>query len=135
MKTIKTILITGASSGFGKLVAFDLAQKGHNVIATAQTWPEVTELKNEAKAKGIKLEVDKLDVTNTRDRDNAIKMWDIDILLSNAGVMEAGPIAEQPVELIRSMFDVIVFDALELVQGFVKKMVTNKKAGKIVVTS
>ena len=134
-KTTKTILITGASSGFGKLVAFDLAQKGHNIIATTHTWPEVTGLKNEAKAKGIKLEVDKLDVTNSRDRDNAIKKWDIDILLSNAGVMEAGPIAEQPVQLIRSMFDVIVFDALELVQGFVKKMITNKKAGKIVFTS
>lgn len=136
MKTSKTILITGASSGFGKLVAFDLAQKGHNVIATAQTWPQVTELKNEAKAKGsTRLEVDKLDVTNSRDRDNAIKKWDIDILVSNAGVMEAGPIAEQPIELIRSMFDVIVFDALELVQGFVKKMVVAKKAGKIVFTS
>jgi short-subunit dehydrogenase len=134
MKTNKTILITGASSGFGKLVAFDLAQKGHKVIATAHTWPQVTELKNEAKSKGIVLEVDKLDVTDARDRDNAIRKWDLDILASNAGVMEAGPIAEQPIELIRSMFDVNLFGPLELVQGFVKKMVA-KKAGKIVFTS
>ncbi|EFK34755.1 hypothetical protein HMPREF0204_13824 [Chryseobacterium gleum ATCC 35910] len=32
----KTILITGAASGFGKIAAFDLAKKGHKVIATAQ---------------------------------------------------------------------------------------------------
>lgn len=37
-----TILITGAASGFGRLVAFDLARKGHHVIATARGWSQVT---------------------------------------------------------------------------------------------
>lgn len=32
----KTILITGAASGFGKIAAFDLAKKGHKVIAIVQ---------------------------------------------------------------------------------------------------
>lgn len=130
----KTILITGAGSGFGKLAAFELADKGHRVIATTQDWAQVTALKNEAREKGLKLEVDKLDVTNIRDRDNAVNKYDIDILVSNAGVLEAGPIAEQPIDLIRSMFETNFFGALELVQGFVKKFV-EKKAGKIVFTS
>ena len=47
---------------------------------------------------------------------------DIDILISNAGIMEGGPIAEQPLELIRSMFEVNVFGALELAQGFIKNL-------------
>ena len=36
--------------------------------------------------------------------------------------MEGGPIAEQPLELIRSMFEVNVFGALELAQGFIKNL-------------
>lgn len=128
-----TILITGAGSGFGKLVAFDLARKGQQVIATAQFWSQVTELKNEAQAQNLNIQVDKLDVTSDRDRTNALK-WDIDILFSNAGIMEAGPISEQPIELLRAMFDTNFFGAIELAQGFVKKMVA-KKSGKIVFNS
>jgi short-subunit dehydrogenase len=130
---MKTILITGAGSGFGKLAAFDLARRGHRVIATAQIWPQVTLLRNEARAQSLELQIDKLDITNELDRRNALK-WGIDVLVNNAGVMEAGPIAEQPMELLRAMFDVNFFGQVELVQGFARKMVA-KRSGKIVFTS
>jgi short-subunit dehydrogenase len=130
----KTILITGAASGFGKIAAFDLAQKGHKVIATTQVYPQMSDLIAEAKEKGIELIVDKLDVTDSRDRAYIVNKYDINVLISNAGIMQGGPIAEQPLDLIRSMFETNVFGALELVQGFVKKFVA-KKAGKIVFTS
>lgn len=130
----KTILITGAASGFGKIAAFKLAEKGHHVIATTQVYPQMSHLIREAAEKGIELTVDKLDVTSSRDIAYVLKKYDIDILISNAGIMEGGPIAEQPLELIRSMFDVNVFGALELAQGFIKKFVQQKK-GKIVFTS
>jgi NADP-dependent 3-hydroxy acid dehydrogenase YdfG len=131
----KTILITGAASGFGKIAAFELAKKGHQVIATAQIYPQMSDLIREAKEQGINLTVDKLDVTNPRDVEYIVKKYDdIDILISNAGIMEGGPIAEQPVDIIRSMFEVNVFGALNLAQGFIKKFV-EKKSGKIVFTS
>lgn len=130
----KTILITGAASGFGKIAAFELAKRGHKVIATTQVYPQMSDLIREAGEKKIDLIVDKLDVTNPRDIAYAHKKYDIDILISNAGIMEGGPIAEQPLELICSMFEVNVFGALELAQGFIKKFVA-KKSGKIVFTS
>jgi short-subunit dehydrogenase len=130
----KTILITGAASGFGKIAAFDLARKGYHVIATAQVYPQMSDLIREAKEQGVEMTVDKLDVTNSRDIAYILKKYDIDILISNAGIMEGGPIAEQPLDLIRSMFEVNVFGALELAQGFIKKFV-QKKSGKIVFTS
>ncbi|ATC34682.1 TPA: SDR family oxidoreductase [Elizabethkingia anophelis] len=130
----KTILITGAASGFGKIAAFELAKREHKVIATTQVYPQMSDLIREAGEKKIDLIVDKLDVTNPRDIAYAHKKYDIDILISNAGIMEGGPIAEQPLELIRSMFEVNVFGALELAQGFIKKFVA-KKSGKIVFTS
>lgn len=131
----KRILITGAASGFGKIVVFDLAEQGHEVIATAQVYPQMSDLITEAKAKGITITIDKLDVTNKRDIDYIVKKYDIDILISNAGIMEGGPIAEQPLDLIRTMFDVNVFGALELAQGFIKKWIDNKQPAKIVFTT
>jgi short-subunit dehydrogenase len=129
----KSILVTGAASGFGRLVAFELARKGHDVIATARGWSQVTELKDAASDAGLSMRVDKLDVTSTRDREHAFG-WNIDILVSNAGVMEAGPIAEQPMELLRAMFEVNFFSAVELVQGYARQFVA-KRSGKIVFVS
>jgi NADP-dependent 3-hydroxy acid dehydrogenase YdfG len=45
----RTILITGAGHGFGKGVAFGLAKAGHKVIAAAQIWPQVWDLRCEPK--------------------------------------------------------------------------------------
>lgn len=131
----KTILITGAASGFGKTAAFDLAKKGHKVIATTEVYPQMSDLIRESKESSIELTVDKLDVTNARDIEYIVGQYDIDILISNAGIMEGGPIAEQPLDLIRYMFDVNVFGGLQLSQGFIRKWVDKKKAAKIVFTT
>jgi len=40
----KTILITGAGSGFGKAAAIGMARNGHHIIATVQFAPHVTPL-------------------------------------------------------------------------------------------
>jgi short-subunit dehydrogenase len=129
----QTILITGAASGFGKLVAFELARRGQRVIATAQIWPQVTELKNAARDAGLDLRVDKLDVTSAADRENALQTQ-IDVLVSNAGVMEAGPIAEQPLELLRAMFEVNFFGGVALAQGFARQF-AERRSGKLVFVS
>ena len=41
----KTILITGAGSGFGEGAAIGLARNGHQVIATAEISPQVAALR------------------------------------------------------------------------------------------
>jgi short-subunit dehydrogenase len=129
----KKIFITGAGSGFAKIAALGLAQKGHKVIATAETGPQVQALRQEAAEKNISIEVQKLDLLNSVDRKKALE-HDIDILLNVAGICEAGPLAEQPVNLIRQMFDVNVFYALDLMQGFIRQMV-EKRRGKILFMS
>ena len=49
----KTILITGAGSGFGEGAAIGMAQNGHDVIATVQISPQVTPLRQKAKDLGL----------------------------------------------------------------------------------
>ena len=131
----KTILITGAGSGFGEGAAIGMAKNGHNVIATVQVAPQVTPLREKAKELGLKnLRVERLDLTDPYDVANA-QTFDIDVLWNNAGMGEAGPVFEIPVDLVRRNYEVNVFLPLQLTQGFVRKWIDAKKTGKIVFTS
>ncbi|MEQ8177636.1 MAG: SDR family oxidoreductase, partial [Amphiplicatus sp.] len=131
----KTILITGAGSGFGEAAAIGLAQQGHNVIAAAHVAPQVTPLREKAKALGLKnLTVIRLDLTDPYDIDQALT-FDIDVLWNNAGMGEAGPVFEIPMDLVRKNYEVNVFKPLELTQRFVRKWIDAKKKAKIVFTS
>ena len=131
----KTILITGAGSGFGEGTAFGLARDGHDVIAGVQISPQVTELRARASAEGLSnLRVEKLDLHDEFDVAQA-QGWDIDVLFNNAGIGESGPLAEIPPSLVRSNFETNLFAPLALTQGFVRKWVSEKKQAKIVFTS
>lgn len=130
----KTILITGASSGFGKGTAIGLAKKGHHVIAGVQVEPLKTILLEEAKKGGVTLEDIVLDVTKESDRQWAFNTYEIDVLMSNAGIMETGPVAEIPMENVRRNFEVNVFAPIQLVQGFLPQMV-KRGSGKVIFTS
>ena len=131
----KRILIIGAGSGFGEGASIGLAQNGHEVIAGVQIWPQVTSLRQKVKSLGLNnLRVEKLDLLHPYDVANALK-WDIDILFSNAGIGENGPVCEIPVDLVRRTFETNVFAPLELAQKFIRKWVDEKRAGKVVFTS
>jgi NAD(P)-dependent dehydrogenase (short-subunit alcohol dehydrogenase family) len=131
----KTILITGAGSGFGEAVAIGLSRKGHQVIATAQISPQVAGLRRKKAELGLtRLRVEKLDLLDSYDVAHA-QTWEVDVLWNNAGVGESGPVSEIPVELVRRNYEVNVFKPLELTQGFIRKWVAAKKRAKIVFTS
>ncbi|WP_276485561.1 SDR family oxidoreductase [Paraflavitalea pollutisoli] len=132
----KRILITGAGSGLGEGAAIGLAKLGHQVIAGVQISPQVTALRAKVEELGLQntLRVEKLDVTDAYDVKYALT-WDIDILFSNAGIGEAGPVFEIPVDLVRRNFETNVFAPLHLAQGFVAKWINEKRKGKVVFTS
>jgi NAD(P)-dependent dehydrogenase (short-subunit alcohol dehydrogenase family) len=89
---MSSILITGASKGIGRATAAELARRGHRVVATARD-PRTLD----------GLDVDqrlRLDVTDQASVDDAVNQaGEIDVLISNAGVIfraavEASPTAE-----------------------------------------
>lgn len=131
----KTILITGAGSGFGKAAAIGMAKNGHNIIATAQVSSQVTPLREEAAALGLRnFRVERLDLTDPYDIKQA-QGFAFDVLWNNAGMGEAGPVWEIPLDLVRKNYEVNVFLPLTLTQGVVQKWVREGKKGKVVFTS
>jgi len=132
---LKTILITGAGSGFGEGVALGLGKLGHNVIAAVQSWPQATQLREKVARLGIDtLRVEKLDLLDTYDVAHALR-WDFEVLVNNAGIGEGGPIAEIPLDLVRHNFEVNVFAPLQLTQQVVKRWIHAGKRAKIVFVS
>lgn len=123
------ILITGAGSGLGRGAALGLARAGHHVIASAEIWSQVRDLRSEAQRQGVELDTIKLDVTDELDRKYAVGK-DVDILVLNAGVQEAGSVVEIPMARVRRSFEVNVFGHLQLVQGFAPQMLARGR-GKI----
>lgn len=132
----KRILITGAGSGFGEGAAIGLARLGHQVIAGVQISPQVTAMRKKVKELGLEgnLHIEKLDILDPYDVAYALR-WDIDVLFSNAGIGEAGPAFEIPVDLVRKNFETNVFAPLDLAQKFIAKFINEGRKGKIVFTS
>jgi NAD(P)-dependent dehydrogenase (short-subunit alcohol dehydrogenase family) len=127
---MKKVLITGSGTGFGHEVAMRMAQKGFDVIAAVEIYAQVQTLKREAAARGVSLQVEKLDVTNDGDRRKALA-WNVEILVNNAGVLEGGSVVDIPALNIRREFEVNVVGPLLLTQGIAKQMVKRGK-GRIV---
>ena len=124
----RTILITGAGSGFGRLGALALAARGHHVIATTESDEQAHELATAAP----ELRVERLDIT-TSDVDKA-REWEIDVLINNAGVGETGPLADVPIERVRHLFEVNVFGTLALTQAVLVNMVA-RRSGRVIIMS
>lgn len=63
------ILVTGAATGIGKGIIFNLAERGKSVIAGVEVMSQVSSLKQEAEERGVKIQVEKLDITSQKDRE------------------------------------------------------------------
>lgn len=130
----KTILITGAGSGIGLDTALALAARQHRVIATTIDEAQAQALKAMALTKGLPLEVFKLDITSTQDREKILSL-ELDVLINNAGVGESGSLAEVDIDRIRHVFEVNLFGTLALTQLALRGMIQRQRGTVLLVSS
>ena len=113
----KTILITGASSGIGKVTARLFQEKGWNVIATMRR-PEAEDELNKLE----RVLVTRLDVTDLASIGTAVEaglkaFGQIDALLNNAGYGAFGLLEATSVEKIERQFATNVIGLLEVTKA------------------
>lgn len=132
--TAEKILVTGAGTGFGKGIVFKMAEQGKSVIAGVEVMSQVSALEKEANDRGVVMQIEKLDVTDPKDRKKAWS-WDIDVLVNNAAIKEGGSLVDIPEENLRHQFEVNTFAPVLLTQEFARKMIKKNKGRIINVSS
>src|SRR3984885_3106579 len=118
----KTILITGASSGFGRLTAETLSSSGHKVFAGFHSidGPK-KQVASELNAKNI--DILRLDVTDQTSIDSAITQLleksnnQLDVVVNNAGMASMGISESFTPEQLRNLFEVNVFGVQRVIRA------------------
>ena len=127
----KTVLITGASSGFGRVTAKLFHTHGWNVIATMRSPEKETEL-----AALNDILVSRLDVTDKPSIKSTIaagikKFGRIDVLVNNAGYGAMGALEAASEEEIKKQFDVNFFGLIAVTQAVLPGM-RQQRSGTII---
>jgi len=138
---MKTIVITGTSSGFGFLAAKTAAKEGHKVWATMRNTKgknatKKNELETFSKEKNLNLQVLDLDVTSSKSVTAAIEKiveedGKIDVLVNNAGVMFVGISEAYSLEQMQQQFEVNFFGTVRMIKAVTPYM-RSKNDGLII---
>ena len=114
MGTMKSILITGCSSGIGLDAALTLRARGYLVIATARKEEDVVKLQERG------LTACQLDVTDSQSISDAIAFsleqtgGTLDFLFNNGAYGQTGALEDLPTDALRAQFETNVFGQHEL---------------------
>jgi NAD(P)-dependent dehydrogenase (short-subunit alcohol dehydrogenase family) len=128
---MKTVLITGASSGIGRLAAELFARKGWNVAATARNSESLTAFANLPNIAAFQLDVtDRETIASAIDQAVA-QFGRIDVLVNNAGYGVFGPIEGATPEDIDRQFRTNVAGAIEVIRH-VMPIMRRQKGGTII---
>jgi NAD(P)-dependent dehydrogenase (short-subunit alcohol dehydrogenase family) len=119
----KRVLITGASRGLGRTLAFAFGAAGtREVLAGTRQAEDLESLKTEATAAGLSITPIRLDVTSDDDVQAATKLGYIDILINNAGVASFGDPLEMTFADIQREIDVNYLGVVRMVRAFAPAM-------------
>ena len=125
--------ITGASTGFGRVMAEYLLKQGATVVATARNVGQLGDLTTRYPGNALILP---LDVTSGHSIDSAVedaigRIGHIDVLVNNAGYGLCGAIEEATEDEYMPMFDTNVFGVINLIKAFLP-MFRERRSGTIV---
>ncbi|WP_225413961.1 SDR family oxidoreductase [Stigmatella hybrida] len=109
---MKTVLITGCSSGYGLETARHFHAQGWNVVATMRTPRE------DVLPRSDRLHVVPLDVTKPESIAEALEAsGPIDVLVNNAGLGLMGAFEATPMATVREVFETNVFGVMAMTQA------------------
>jgi len=130
---MKTALITGASSGFGKAFAYELAKEGYSLILTARRENRLREIQQDiVKEYPVSVEYVVIDLGSPDAPEEIFNRYpDIELLINSAGVGVIGNIFSLSLDQEQQMIDLNI-KSLHLLTRIYAVEMTRKKFGGII---
>jgi NAD(P)-dependent dehydrogenase (short-subunit alcohol dehydrogenase family) len=120
----QTILVTGSTSGFGRLMVETLARQGYIVFAgmraaAGKNASAAEELRALAEREHLALQIVEIDITDDASVEQAIESLvritgRLDVVVNNAGIAYSGPLEAFTLEQVQQQFDTNVFSVLRV---------------------
>ncbi|MBB5943069.1 oxidoreductase [Xanthomonas sp. 3307] len=132
----KTLLITGASSGFGRALAQAALAAGHRVVGTVRS----AQARQEVEALGAAALARVLDVTDVDAIPGIVTeieatVGPLDVLVNNAGYGHEGILEESPLDALRRQLEVNVVGAVAMMQAVLPSMRQRRRGHIVNITS
>jgi len=133
----KTILVTGASSGFGQALAREALARGHRVVGTVRSDAalEAFEALDPVLAHGRLLDVTDFDAIDGLVAEVEENVGPVDVLVNNAGYGHEGVLEESPLEDMRRQFEVNVFGPVAMIKAVLPGMRRRRRGHIVNITS
>ena len=124
----KTILITGATSGFGRAAACRFAKEGWRVVGTGRRAERLRELQEELVDALLPLEIDMRDLESVESLARLSAPWsEIDLLLNNAGgAPPTSSLPETDWARLQEVIDTNVVGLVALTRALLPKLIERK---------
>jgi NADP-dependent 3-hydroxy acid dehydrogenase YdfG len=132
--------VTGASSGIGERIAFDLALLGYRVVAVARREARLKSLAEAARSKGAEIIPVRTDVTDAAQAKHAVDeamnhTGRLDVVVNNAGLGVISPILGSNLDDWQRMVQVNVMGVFNVTHACLPIMVEQQEGHLVAISS
>ncbi len=135
---MKKIWITGASSGIGEALAYELNSRGYFVVISARTEQALLSVKEKSKfpdkIKILPLDLGEIDQLQSKTDSLISEVGEIDILVNNGGISQRSFAAETKISVDERIMRVNFLGTVALTKALLPHMI-KRKSGHIVTVS
>ena len=135
-REVETVLVTGASSGIGRVTCLHLAEKGYVVVGTSRALDRLGGLFEDAERRGLRLWGVEVDVNSDESVESVMpgligQFGGIHALVNNAGFGVWGPVESLSMEELKMQFEANFFGAVRMIHATLPGML-ERGSGRIV---
>ena len=136
LRGIETVLVTGASSGIGRVTCLYLAEKGYTIVGTSRSLERLAGLFDDAEGRGLRVWGVELDVNSDESVESVMpglieQFGGFDALVNNAGFGVWGPVESLSMEELKLQFEANFFGAIRMIHATLPGML-ERESGRIV---